>query len=105
MIYKHILEITFLNVLGFIFLHTVKWFHLFLSNMNNCVLFLFFYFVCTIVKWFQVLLSNTNNSIKHQSFVYTQLNAQTVLFQISQFNTSYLFAHSLNVKQFYLTHR
>ena len=43
--------------------------------------------------------SITNNSIKHQSFVYTQLNDQT-----DQFNTSHLFAHSLNVKYFYLTH-
>ena len=29
---------------------------------------------------FQVLLYITSNSIKHQSFVYTQLNDQTVLF-------------------------
>ena len=49
------------------------------------------------VKWFQVLLCITNNSIKHQSFVYTQLNDQTILFHIS-----HLFALSLNVKQFYL---
>ena len=47
----------------------------------------------------------TNNSIKHKSFVYTQLNDQTVLFQTIQFSVSHLFAHSLNVKQFYLTHR
>ena len=36
------------------------------------------------VKWFQVLLCITNNSIKHQSFVYTQLNDQTVLLQIDK---------------------
>ena len=30
------------------------------------------------VRWFQVLLYITDNSIKHQSFVYTQLNNQTV---------------------------
>ena len=42
----------------------------------------------------------TNTYIKYQSFVYTQLNDQTVLFSIS-----HLFALSLNVKQFYLTHR
>ena len=35
------------------------------------------------VKWFQVLLCITNNSIKHESFVYTALNNQTVLFSIS----------------------
>ena len=45
------------------------------------------------VKWFQVLLYITNNSIKHQSFVCTQLNYQTV-----QFSISHLFALSLNVK-------
>ena len=42
--------------------------------------------------------SITNNSIKHQSFVYTHLNGQTVLFQ---FSISHSFALSLNVKQFY----
>ena len=63
-----------------------------------------------IVKCFQVLLCFNNNSIKHQPFVYTQLNDQTVLFQVIQFSISHLFAlslnvkvHSLNVKQFYLT--
>ena len=35
------------------------------------------------------------------SFVYTQLNDQTVLFQAIQFSISHLFALSLNVKQFY----
>ena len=44
-------------------------------------------------------------SIKHVSFVYTQLNGQTVLFQTIQFNIRHLFALSLNVKQFYLTHK
>ena len=41
---------------------------------------------------FQVLLCITNNSIKHQSFVYTQLNDQTILFLTIQFG------HSWNVK-------
>ena len=35
-----------------------------------------------------VLLSITNNLIKHLSFVYTQLNAQTLLCQTIQFCTS-----------------
>ena len=39
-----------------------------------------------------------NNSIKLQSFVYTQLNGQTVLFQTYQFSTSHLFVLSLNIK-------
>ena len=40
------------------------------------------------VKCYKVLLFNTNNSIKHQLFVYTQLNDQTVLFQTIQFSIS-----------------
>ena len=79
MICKHMSWITFLNEHKLILLHTVK--------------------------WFQVLLCITNNSIEHQSFVYTQLNDQTVLFQIIQFSTSHVFALSLNVKQFYLAYR
>ena len=31
---------------------------------------------------FQVLLGITNNKVRHQSFVYTHLNDQTVLLQI-----------------------
>ena len=50
-----------------------------------------------------VLLCITNNSIKDQSFVYTQLNDQTVLFQTIQFSMSHLFPLSLNAKEFYLT--
>ena len=42
------------------------------------------------VKWFQVLLCITNNSIKHQSFVYAQLNDQTDLFLTIQFNNSFV---------------
>ena len=36
---------------------------------------------------------------------YTQLNHQTVLFLTSQFSLSHLFALTLNVKEFKLTHR
>ena len=53
------------------------------------------------IKWFQILRCITNNSIKHQSFIYAQLNNQTVLFLTIQLDISHLFAHSLNVKQFY----
>ena len=53
---------------------------------------------------FHTLLCITNNSIKHQSFVYTQLNDRTVLFLTYQVSLIYLFALSLNVNQFYLTH-
>ena len=52
------------------------------------------------VQWFQVLVCIANNSIKHQSFVYTQLKDQTVLFVIIQFSIINLFALRLNVKQF-----
>ena len=57
------------------------------------------------MKWFQVLLHITNNSLKYQLFIYTQLTDQTVIFLTIQLSISHLFAHSLNVKQFYLTHR
>ena len=38
------------------------------------------------VKYFHVLLCIANNSIKHQLFVYTQFNDQTVLFPTIQFS-------------------
>ena len=80
------------------------------------------------VKDVQVLLFNTSNSSQHYSFACTQLNGskywyvsltiqlnirflftllkdKPVLFLIIQFSICHLFAHSLNVKQFYLTHR
>ena len=72
MICKHILLITFLNEPKLILLPTIK--------------------------WLQVLLCITNNSIKHQSFVHTQLNDQTVLFQTIQFSISHSFVPGLNVK-------
>ena len=71
MICKYILLIMFLNKPKFILLHTVK--------------------------WFQVLPFITNNSIEHQSFVYIQLNDQTVLSQIIQFSISHLLALSQTV--------
>ena len=43
------------------------------------------------VKWLQALLCITKNSIKYQSFVYIELNDQTVLFLIIQINISHLF--------------
>ena len=78
MICKQILLITFLNEPKLILLHADK--------------------------WFQVLICITKNSFKHQSFVYTQSNDKTVLFLAILFSISYLFALSLNVKQFYLNH-
>ena len=75
MICKNILLMTFLNETKLILLHTIK--------------------------WFQALLYITSNSFKHQSFVYKQLNDQTLLFQTIQFSISQLFA----LKQFYLTNR
>ena len=56
------------------------------------------------VKEFQVLLSITNNSFKHQLFVYSQLNDQTLLFLKIQFNIRHLFAHSLNDKHVICLH-
>ena len=55
-------------------------------------------------KWFHVLLRITKHSIKYQSYMYAQLDDKTVLFQATQISKSILFALSLNVRQFYLTH-
>ena len=56
------------------------------------------------VNWFLVFSCIINNSTKHQSFVYTQLNDQTVLFQTIRFIINHLFTHGLS-RQFYFTHR
>ena len=37
MISKHILSVTYLNEPDLIFFHAVKWFQVFLSNMNNSI--------------------------------------------------------------------
>ena len=68
-------------------------------TVNRSVLFL------TIQFSMLTKLNGYCNSIKHESFVYTQLDDQTILFQIIQFSISHLFALNFNVKQFYLTHR
>ena len=47
------------------------------------------------VKWFQILLCIINYSIKLQSFVYTLLHDQTVLFLTMQFSINHLFFLSL----------
>ena len=44
------------------------------------------------VKWFQELLCITNNSLKHKSFIQTQLNDQTVLFQAIQLSINTYFS-------------
>ena len=49
------------------------------------------------------MLCISNNSVKHQSFIYAQLDDQTVIFPKIQFNKSRLFTLSLNVAQSYLT--
>ena len=98
----HILLLTFLNKPDLIFCTQLKGFKQALSfNTSYSIQHLI---RLNTVKWFQVLLCITFNSIKHQTFVYTQLNDQTVLFLTIQFNISQLFAPILNVKQFYLTH-
>ena len=64
-------------------------------RMQNRIFSVLFYFhqillICLhTVKWFQILLCISNNSIKHQPFVYTLLNEQTILFQTIQFNLSF----------------
>ena len=49
------------------------------------------------VKWLKVVLFITNNSIKRQSFVYTQLNDETVLFQTIQFCVSHFLAKAVKI--------
>ena len=68
--------------------------HILMVTLNEPKLILFYAFKC-----FQSLWCITNNSIKHQSFVYSQLNKQTVLFQTIQFCITHLLSLSLNVKQ------
>ena len=70
MIYKHILQITFLNEPELILFNAVKWFHLFLSNMNNYIY--YWSFVCPEFNVF---------------------NYCNILVTI-QLNISYLFTHS-----------
>ena len=55
-------------------------------------------------RYFQVLLCITNNSNKRQTFLYTELNDQGVIFLTIQFGIRYLFAHSFKYQavQFYL---
>ena len=83
-------------------MHTVKWSKFYFKQFNLAWF--------NKVKWFQVLLCITKNSIKHQSFVYTQLNDKTVLLQTTQFNI-YQFNMSIqfnicqfNICQFNSTH-
>ena len=83
------------------FRHTIKEFQVLLIRNNNSIQ---HYLFISSVQLFQELLCITNNP-NRQSFVYTQFNGQKVLFLTIQFNLSHLFAYSLNVKQFYLTHK
>ena len=53
----------------------------------------------------QTLVCIPKNSIKHQSFVYTLLSDQTVLFKTIQFSISHWFTLSLDIKKFYFTFR
>ena len=74
---KHILSIKLLNVLSPLFLALSNMLSLISINTNI----LFTLIICLhTVKCFQVLLFNSNNSIKRKSFIYRQLNYQTVLF-------------------------
>ena len=77
MICKHILLIKFLNEPKVILFHAVK--------------------------WFRELLCITNKLFKHQTFVYIQLNDQTILYKKIQFSIGHLFTLILDVKYFFLT--
>ena len=60
----------------------------------------YYYLSRSELTWESWQLKGSAHSIKHQSFIYTRLNDETVLFQTIQFSISHLFAHSVNVKQF-----
>ena len=72
---------------------------LIITNINHSIQ--HYTFILHTIKWFLVLQCITNTLIKYQTFVYIQLNDQTVLFQ----TIKHLFVNCLNVKQFYLAHR
>ena len=50
-----------------------------------------------VVKCFKIQLCIINNSIKHQSFAYTELNDQSVLFQQFYLALSHVLSLGLNV--------
>ena len=80
------------------FFRTVKWFHLFLSNLNNSI-----YdqvFVCTHFNVFHLLLCIKNNSIDPHSFAYIELIDETVVAQTIQFSiiTFFIVYTQLNLK-------
>ena len=86
--------ITFLNEQELICLHTsivntqLNGFNYFYPKLK--ILFYSTLLICLYtVNWFQELLRISKNSIKHQSFVYTLLNDQTVLFLTIQFSISH----------------
>ena len=83
MIPKHILLITFLNEPE-LFYETQLYSFI---DFYQIQIFYFLSIICLhTLRFFQVLLCIINNSTEYQSFVYTQLNNQTVLFQTIQFS-------------------
>ena len=66
---------------------------------------LWFYGISTIVDYLMPNAVFTNIWFVNLFCRYIQLNDQTLLFQTMQFSIIHLFAHSLNVKEFYLIHR
>ena len=86
--------------------HCFEGFGVVLWHINSCRLFntespLYIYMICkhrstqlNSSKYFYVYVTD---SIKHQSFVYTQLNDETVLFLTIQFSINTQFTHTLDV--------
>ena len=87
----------------FQFRYTVKEFHVLFFNTNNSIQ--NYSFVCTQLNGSKYCYVSLTIQLNISQLIYTQLNYQTVLFLTIQFSISHLLAHSLNVKQFYLTHR
>ena len=94
MISKHILYLISLNESDLIYFTQLNGFTYFYLIVLFTINHLFAF------KYFHVLPFNTHSLIKHQSFVYTQLNDQTVLFETIQFSicTQFLVYTQLNLK-------
>ena len=96
--------ILFLNEFELICLHTsIAVVYIWLNSFSYCYLTLIILF--NINRLYAHSKRVTGIAIYHQSFVYPQLNDQTVLFLKIQFSISHLLALTLNVEQFFLTHR
>ena len=88
MMSKPVSGITFLNEPEPILFHTVKWFHLFISNRNNC----FWYWLFISAQFYVFKNCYVSLTINYQVF-FTQLKVKTALFSTIQFSISTQFRY------------